>query len=167
MRGLRGGTPEQIANGSQLGEFAEGVYEPYPPVRHHVAGPELITTPAAHLPQIPSSMRRSAPGGGERLNALDYHHISSVSVGRDDAYIVSSRNLDTIWALARNGSGALWTLSSSMNRSDFAFERPIDKFYQARPRAPRASSSSRQRLNTKIRQKLNSRLSSLSSPRLV
>ena len=54
-----------------------------------------------------------------------------------------------IWALARNGSGALWTLSSSMNRSDFAFERPIDKFYQARPRTPRASASSRQRLNTK------------------
>ena len=69
--------------------------------------------------------------GNERLSALDYHHISSVSVGREDAYIVSSRNLDTIWALARNGSGALWTLSSSLaNRSDFAFERDIDKFYQ-------------------------------------
>ena len=53
----------------------------------------------------------------------------SASAARD-AYIVSSRNLDTIWALARNGSGALFAVSSSMNRSDFAFARPIDKFYQ-------------------------------------
>ena len=73
-----------------------------------------------------------ACSGPDTVEALDYHHVSSVSVSATTGdYIVASRNLDTVWCLARDGSGAVWTLSSSMPwRSDYAFERPLDMFFQ-------------------------------------
>ena len=69
--------------------------------------------------------------GASARNAIEFHHVSSISVGRDDNILVSSRNLDTIWSLKRDGSGLQWTLSSHDEvGSDFAFERDLDKFYQ-------------------------------------
>ncbi|KAJ8605375.1 hypothetical protein CTAYLR_002380 [Chrysophaeum taylorii] len=64
--------------------------------------------------------------------AIEFHHVSSVSVGCDENYIVASRNLDTIWSLKRDGSGVQWTLSSHPDEigSNFTFERDLDKFYQ-------------------------------------
>ena len=54
----------------------------------------------------------SANAGAEAAGWLDYHHVSSVSVSATTGdYIVASRNLDTVWCLKRDGSGALWTLS--------------------------------------------------------
>ena len=65
--------------------------------------------------------------GDDELTALDYHHISSVSLGLKDNYIVASRNLDTIWSLRRDGSGAEWTLSSSLdNSTDFAWDKELE-----------------------------------------
>lgn len=69
--------------------------------------------------------------GDSARNAIEFHHVSSISVGRDDNFLVSSRNLDTIWSLKRDGSGLQWTLSShDAVGSDFSFERDLDKFYQ-------------------------------------
>ena len=69
--------------------------------------------------------------GASARNAIEFHHVSSISVGRDDNILVSSRNLDTIWSLKRDGSGLQWTLSSHDEvGSDFSFERDLDKFYQ-------------------------------------
>ena len=48
--------------------------------------------------------------------ALDYHHVSSVSVGPSGDLIVASRNLNTIWAFdaagARAGAAPKWTLGA-------------------------------------------------------
>lgn len=69
--------------------------------------------------------------GDSSRTAVEFHHVSSVSVGSDDNYVVASRNLDTIWSLWRDGSGLQWVLSSHDEiGSDFAFERDLDKFYQ-------------------------------------
>lgn len=63
--------------------------------------------------------------------AIEFHHVSSISLGNDDNYIVASRNLDTIWSLRRDGSGLQWTLSSHDEiESNFTFERDLEKFYQ-------------------------------------
>ena len=37
--------------------------------------------------------------GNESLKALDYHHVSSISVGLEGSLLVSSRNLNTVFAL--------------------------------------------------------------------
>ena len=63
--------------------------------------------------------------------ALDWTHVSAVSVGTAGNYLVSLRNLDAVLSLHRNGSGRAWTLSSTdAIASDFAFERDEAKFYQ-------------------------------------
>ena len=67
--------------------------------------------------------------GGHEAEGIEYHHISSVSVGMESNILVASRDLNTVWSLAHDGSGRLWTLSSSLD-SDFTFERDVDKFYQ-------------------------------------
>jgi hypothetical protein len=68
--------------------------------------------------------------GGASLDAVDYHHISSVSVGLDGDLLVSSRNLNTIFCFDAKGDGNLkWTLSSLAGLSDFEFERDLDRFY--------------------------------------
>lgn len=77
-----------------------------------------------------NSVHMTCAGDAAR-NAIEFHHVSSISVGRDDNVLVSSRNLDTIWSLKRDGSGLQWTFSSHDEiGSDFAFERDLDKFYQ-------------------------------------
>ncbi|KAH8067049.1 hypothetical protein JL720_12559 [Aureococcus anophagefferens] len=64
--------------------------------------------------------------------------VSSVSVGVEENVLVASRTLNTIWSLAHDGSGAQWTLSSTLNASDagvgdggiwYAFEDDDEKFY--------------------------------------
>ena len=67
--------------------------------------------------------------GGKESEGIEYHHISSVSVGSESNILVASRDLNTVWSLAHDGSGRLWTFSSSLD-SDFAFERDVDRFYQ-------------------------------------
>ena len=70
--------------------------------------------------------------GDDKYIAVDYHHISSVSVGPNGDLLVSSRNLNTIWAFnasAEGGGGLKWTLSSLDGKSDYGFERELDKFY--------------------------------------
>ncbi|KAH8055200.1 hypothetical protein JL721_10303 [Aureococcus anophagefferens] len=65
-------------------------------------------------------------------------NVSSVSVGVEENVLVASRTLNTIWSLAHDGSGAQWTLSSTLNASDagvgdggiwYAFEDDDEKFY--------------------------------------
>ena len=63
--------------------------------------------------------------------ALDWTHVSAISVGTAGNYLVSLRNLDAVLSLHRNGSGRAWTLSSTdAIASDFAFERDEAKFFQ-------------------------------------
>ena len=71
--------------------------------------------------------------GGVEIDALDYHHISAVSVGPSGDMLITSRNLNTIWcvdaeraAAARPGSCGRSLLDGA---SDFAFERGLDMFY--------------------------------------
>lgn len=78
----------------------------------------------------------SGAGDGDAalLPTFDYHHVDAVSLGSDGDLVVSSRTLNTVWGLARDGSGANWALSSSLNASRYAypfyaFERPADAFY--------------------------------------
>ena len=71
---------------------------------------------------------RDGPGLIEE-EGVEYHHVSSVSVGSDANYIVASRELSTIWSLAHDGSGVQWVLSSQL-KSDFQFARARDAFYQ-------------------------------------
>lgn len=77
--------------------------------------------------------------GNTTLEGLEYHHVSSVTVGTASNILVASRTLNTIWSLAHDGSGARWTLSSSLEEgatrgSDaggtwYSFARPADAFY--------------------------------------
>ena len=71
--------------------------------------------------------------GGVEIDALDYHHISAVSVGPSGDMLITSRNLNTIWCVDAKGGGGKaalkWTLSSLDGASDFAFERGLDMFY--------------------------------------
>ena len=59
--------------------------------------------------------------------------MSSVSVGVDANLLVASRELNTVWSLAHDGSGVQWTLSASLGERDdgssIAFERDADMFY--------------------------------------
>ena len=71
--------------------------------------------------------------GDATLDAVDYHHVSAVSVGVDGTMLVTSRNLNTIFAFDAVGGGVggglRWKLSSLPGESDFAFSRPLDEFY--------------------------------------
>ena len=52
--------------------------------------------------------------GPQAEDALDYHHVSSVSVSETTGdFIVASRNLDAVWSLRADGSGARWTLDAA------------------------------------------------------
>ena len=68
--------------------------------------------------------------GNVSRTGVEYHHVSSISVGSDANYIVASRELSTIWSLAHDGSGVQWTLSSELASSDYSFEHARDAFYQ-------------------------------------
>ncbi len=80
-----------------------------------------------------SGASENADGAGGPDGAVDYHHVSSVSVGPSGDLIVASRNLNTIWAFdaagARAGAAPKWTLGALAGHSDFAFDRPLDRFY--------------------------------------
>ena len=62
------------------------------------------------------------------LDGVDYHHLSSLAIGTADNYVVTSRNLDAVLSLARDGRGLQWTLSPTI-ASDFTFATDADKFY--------------------------------------
>ena len=76
-----------------------------------------------------NSVDGASCSGGETLDGVEYHHVSSVNVGSTANYLVAARELSTVWSLAHDGSGVQWTLSSRL-RSTFRFEREADKFYE-------------------------------------
>ena len=65
---------------------------------------------------------------------VDYHHLSSASVGPDGNLVVSSRNLDVVWSFAADGSTLEWMLSDKLGCASLAtrgclgFARPGDAF---------------------------------------
>lgn len=68
-------------------------------------------------------------GGSFAKSALEYHHVSSISVSASSGdLVVASRNLNAVWSLRSDGSGVSWTLGGA--GSDYAFERDLDAFYQ-------------------------------------
>ncbi|KAH8057252.1 hypothetical protein JL722_6901 [Aureococcus anophagefferens] len=83
---------------------------------------------------------RGGCSGNTTLTGVEYHHVSSVTVGVESNLLASSRTLNTIWSLAHDGSGARWTLSSSLEAGHcadcadaggvwYAFEKDADRFY--------------------------------------
>ena len=75
------------------------------------------------------NLQTATCSGGATLSGVEYHHVSSVSVGATANLLVASRELSTVWSLAHDGSGVQWTLSSQLE-SDFMFANPRDAFYQ-------------------------------------
>ena len=78
----------------------------------------------------------SGAGDGDPalLPTFDYHHVDAISLGADGDLVVSSRTLNTVWALRHDGSGARWALSSALNASRYdypvyGFARAADAFY--------------------------------------
>ena len=75
------------------------------------------------------NLQTATCSGGATLSGVEYHHVSSVSVGATANLLVASRELSTVWSLAHDGSGVQWTLSSQLE-SDFVFARAGDEFFQ-------------------------------------
>ncbi|KAH8043935.1 hypothetical protein JL721_12993 [Aureococcus anophagefferens] len=73
----------------------------------------LFSTPAGAFFETTAwnSVHMTCAGASAR-NAIEFHHVSSISVGRDDNILVSPRNLDDLVPEARR-SGLQWTLSST------------------------------------------------------
>ena len=71
----------------------------------------------------------AACSGGESITGIEWHHISSVTAGTQENILVASRELNTIWSFAHDGSGKKWQFSSSLD-SDYSFESDVDMFYQ-------------------------------------
>ena len=95
-----------------------------PPLR---GGFPPLLSPRARAPTQSPNLGCS---GDATIDALDYHHISAVSVGVSGDMLITSRNLNTIWCVDAYGSGEVkWTLSSIEAKSDFKFGRDLDKFY--------------------------------------
>ena len=64
-------------------------------------------------------------GCDERKEALDYFHVSSVSVSEVTGdLIVASRNLNVVWSLRRDGSGPRWALDSAALPEAWRFYAP-------------------------------------------
>ena len=74
------------------------------------------------------NLQTATCSGSSTLSGVEYHHVSSVSVGSTANLLVASRELSTIWSLAHDGSGVQWTLSSQLE-SDFVFEKAGDEFF--------------------------------------
>ena len=72
-----------------------------------IFGDAPVTTTWTQLADVACS-------GGVSMDTLDYHHISSVSIGTHGNLLVSSRNLNTVWSLFANGSGVEWMITSSL-----------------------------------------------------
>lgn len=63
-------------------------------------------------------------------NGLMYFHVSSVSLSPGgDLYVVTLRNLHTVLAIDRHTLDLVWQFSSVLERNDFAFARPADRFW--------------------------------------
>ena len=69
----------------------------------------------------------AACSGGESITGIEWHHISSVTAGTQENILVASRELNTIWSFAHDGSGKKWQFSSSLD-SDYSFESDVDMF---------------------------------------
>ena len=52
-----------------------------------------------------NSVDGASCSGGETLDGVEYHHVSSVNVGSTANYLVAARELSTVWSLAHDGSG--------------------------------------------------------------
>ena len=63
--------------------------------------------------------------------ALDWSHTSAIADAAGDAYIVSMRDINTVAAVYKNGSGVKWSLSASAPAipSSLRFENDDAKFY--------------------------------------
>ena len=62
------------------------------------------------------------------MQALDWMHTSSITVGPDGSYYAALRNVNTILCLGRDGEGLKWSLSPTL-RSNFTFASAADHFY--------------------------------------
>ena len=51
-------------------------------------------------------------GGGGKLKAVEWFHASSATEGADGNYLITSRNLDALVSLHKDGSGVQWVLAS-------------------------------------------------------
>ena len=71
----------------------------------------------------------AACSGGESITGIEWHHISSVTAGTQENIIKASRELNTIWSFAHDGSGKKWQFSLSLD-SDYLLESDVDMFYQ-------------------------------------
>ncbi|KAK7241112.1 hypothetical protein SO694_00053215 [Aureococcus anophagefferens] len=61
---------------------------------------------------------------------LMYFHVSSVSLAPDeDLYVVTLRNLHTVIAINRTSLELVWQFSSVLERNDFSFASPSDRFW--------------------------------------
>lgn len=56
------------------------------------------------------------------------HHGSSINIGTANNYVLTSRNLDAVFSLGRDGAGLQWLLSPTLE-SNFTFVTDADKFY--------------------------------------
>lgn len=79
----------------------------------------------------------SVAEAGERP-ALDYHHVSSVSVGPSGRILVALRNINVVFCFEISHSAnetvpattnLVWTLASTDDLSDFSWSRDVDRFY--------------------------------------
>ncbi len=65
----------------------------------------------------------SGNGSWAVINTTVYHHMSSVSIGPYENYVMSSKNLNTIWSVdAKAPHNKQWMLSTSLPGSDYAFK---------------------------------------------
>ena len=78
----------------------------------------------------------------EAVQALDWMHTSSITVGPDGSYYAALRNVNTILCLGRDGEGLKWSLSPTL-RSNFTFASAADHFYNPHVPVSRDASGTR------------------------
>lgn len=91
---------------------------------------DLVDPRMTMFPFSWNSLTGSCNPNEPKISGIEYHHVSSVSVSAATGdFIVASREFSTVWCLARNGSGLVWTVSSiSGIPSDYAFVNQMDTF---------------------------------------
>jgi len=63
-----------------------------------------------------------------KVTALDWSHCNSISEGRDNNLIISSRSLSSFVSAKKDGSGVEWMVSSEIP-CNYTFPNATDKFY--------------------------------------
>lgn len=99
-----------------------GVLDYFDPIQNPVAAPNSYQYREAQC---------AHDSAGENITVLDWSHVSSITESiKDEYYVMSISNLDTIAAFDVGGSGLQWAFSSSNDmRNDFNFSSERDKFY--------------------------------------